>query len=181
VQAYLLDVVVGKGAAILELLASKDQSLLVRGDALLVLNLGLDIVDRVGGLDLKGDGLARQGLHKTAHVQPLVHFALDKKMVIANHPSSGRRCRFWEGSGDCQSLAEAYICTGKLLAHQCLSRFICSTRLFFHVQLGVNTHSWLILVTVDDVKFRREDRFPSSCAAISSQTWWGAVAEERKP
>jgi hypothetical protein len=61
----LLDVVVGKGAAILELLSGEDQALLVRGDALLVLDLGLDIVDRVGGLDLKGDGLARQGLHET--------------------------------------------------------------------------------------------------------------------
>jgi hypothetical protein len=33
----LLDVVVGKGAAVLELLAGEDQALLVRRDALLVL------------------------------------------------------------------------------------------------------------------------------------------------
>ena len=33
----LLDVVVGKSAPVLELLASEDQPLLVRGDALLVL------------------------------------------------------------------------------------------------------------------------------------------------
>ena len=33
----LLDVVVGEGASIFELLAGEDQSLLVRGDALLVL------------------------------------------------------------------------------------------------------------------------------------------------
>ena len=39
-----MDVVVGKGAAILELLAGEDQALLVRGNALLVLDLGLDIV-----------------------------------------------------------------------------------------------------------------------------------------
>ena len=64
-STHLLDVVVGEGTAILELLASKDQTLLVRGDTLLVLDLGLDIVDGVGGLDLKGDGLARQGLHET--------------------------------------------------------------------------------------------------------------------
>jgi hypothetical protein len=31
---------------------------LVRRDALLVLNLGLDIVNSIGGLDLEGDGLA---------------------------------------------------------------------------------------------------------------------------
>ena len=43
----LLDVVVRKGPTILQLLAGKDQTLLVRGDALLVLDLGLDIVDGV--------------------------------------------------------------------------------------------------------------------------------------
>ena len=57
--AYLLDVVVGQSATILELLSGEDQSLLVRWDALLVLDLALDIVDRIRGLDLKGDGLAR--------------------------------------------------------------------------------------------------------------------------
>jgi len=40
----LLDVVVGQGAAILELLAGEDQALLVRWNAFLVLDLGLDIV-----------------------------------------------------------------------------------------------------------------------------------------
>lgn len=44
---FLLDVVIGKSAAILKLLASKDQALLVRGDALLVLDFGLDIVDSI--------------------------------------------------------------------------------------------------------------------------------------
>lgn len=39
----LLDVVVRKGAAVLELLAGEDETLLVRGDALLVLDLGLDL------------------------------------------------------------------------------------------------------------------------------------------
>jgi hypothetical protein len=36
--------------------------LLVGRDSLLVLDLALDIVDCVGGLDLEGDGLAREGL-----------------------------------------------------------------------------------------------------------------------
>merc|ERR1712211_6370 len=47
----LLDVVVGEGPSVLKLLASEDQPLLVRGDALLVLDLGLDVLDGVGGLD----------------------------------------------------------------------------------------------------------------------------------
>ena len=45
--ALLLNVVVGEGAAVLELLAGEDQTLLVRGDSLLVLNLLLDIVNGV--------------------------------------------------------------------------------------------------------------------------------------
>ena len=64
----LLDVVVGEGPAVLKLLASEDQPLLVRGDALLVLDLGLDVLDGVGGLDLKGDGLASQGLDEDLHL-----------------------------------------------------------------------------------------------------------------
>jgi hypothetical protein len=57
-RRLLLDVVIRQGAAILELLACEDQALLVRRDALLVLDLGLDIVDGVGRLHLQGDGLA---------------------------------------------------------------------------------------------------------------------------
>merc|ERR1719361_24227 len=63
----LLDVVVGKGAPVLELLAREDQALLVRWDALFVLDLGLDIGDGVRGLNVQGDGFARQGLDENLH------------------------------------------------------------------------------------------------------------------
>lgn len=53
-----LYVVVGESATVFELLSSEDQTLLVRRNALLVLNLGLDIVDSVRGFNLKSDGLA---------------------------------------------------------------------------------------------------------------------------
>ena len=66
----LLDVVVSKGPAILQLLASKDEALLVRGNALLVLDLGLDIVDGIRRLHLEGDGLAGQSLHEDLHASP---------------------------------------------------------------------------------------------------------------
>jgi len=46
-DAYLLDVVVGKSASILKLLAGEDQTLLVRGNALLVLDLALNVVNSV--------------------------------------------------------------------------------------------------------------------------------------
>jgi hypothetical protein len=52
--------VIREGSSILELLSGEDQSLLVRGDTLLVLDLGFDVVDGVGRLHLEGDGLARK-------------------------------------------------------------------------------------------------------------------------
>merc|ERR1712223_2005600 len=63
----LLDVVVRKSSSILKLLSSKDQPLLVWWDALLVLNLGLDILNGVRWLNLQGDGLASEGLDKDLH------------------------------------------------------------------------------------------------------------------
>ena len=63
----LLDVVVRKGTAVLELLAGEDETLLIGGDALLVLDLGLDVVNGVRGLDVEGDGLAGQGLDENLH------------------------------------------------------------------------------------------------------------------
>jgi hypothetical protein len=63
----LLDVVVGEGAAVLELLASEDEALLIWGNAFLVLDLGLDVLDGVGGLDVEGDGFAGEGLHEDLH------------------------------------------------------------------------------------------------------------------
>ena len=62
-----LNVVVGQSAAILQLLAGKDQPLLVWGNSLLVLDLGLDILDGVTWLNLEGDGLSREGLHEDLH------------------------------------------------------------------------------------------------------------------
>jgi len=55
---YLLNVVIGKGTAVFELLAREDEALLIRWDAFLVLDLALDVVDGVGGLNLEGDCLS---------------------------------------------------------------------------------------------------------------------------
>ena len=59
----LLDVVVGKSAAVLELLAGEDKALLVGGDALLVLDLSVIILPlskqmKLAGrqAELRGDG-----------------------------------------------------------------------------------------------------------------------------
>jgi hypothetical protein len=63
----LLNVVIGKGPSVLELLSGENETLLIRGDSLLVPNLGLYIIDGIGGLDLEGDSLAGKSLHKDLH------------------------------------------------------------------------------------------------------------------
>ena len=64
----LLDVVVRKGSAVFKLLAGEDEALLVWGDALLVLDLGLYVLNGIRGLDIKGDGLSCKSLNEDLHV-----------------------------------------------------------------------------------------------------------------
>lgn len=63
-STHLLDVVVGKSSAVLQLLTGEDQTLLVGGDTLLVLDLLLDAFDGVRGLHVERDRLASQSLHE---------------------------------------------------------------------------------------------------------------------
>lgn len=83
----LLDVVVRKRASVLELLAGKNQTLLVGRDTLsargqfeeaqrhvacapfLVLNFLLNVVDGIRGLNLEGDGLPREGFDEDLHLR----------------------------------------------------------------------------------------------------------------
>ena len=61
------DAVVLEGAAVLELLRSEDEALLVRRDALLVLDLVLHVLECLERLRLDGDGLTREGLDEDLH------------------------------------------------------------------------------------------------------------------
>ena len=63
----LLNVVVGEGSAIIQLLAGEDQSLLVPWDAFFVLDLGLHILDGVSLLNIECNSLARKGLNEDLH------------------------------------------------------------------------------------------------------------------
>ena len=64
-----LDAIIRQGAAILQLPSGKDEALLVRGDALLALDLCLDIVNGVGSFHVTSDGLTRQGVDKDLHAR----------------------------------------------------------------------------------------------------------------
>nr|XP_023880744.1 uncharacterized protein LOC111993118 [Quercus suber] len=63
----LLDVVVSKGATVLELLSGKDQPLLVWWDPLLVLDLRLHLVDGIRTLHLQSNGISGEGLDEDLH------------------------------------------------------------------------------------------------------------------
>ena len=66
-SALLLDVVIRKSATILKLLSGENEALLIRWDALLVLNLRLDIVDRVARFDFQRYGLTSKSLDENLH------------------------------------------------------------------------------------------------------------------
>merc|ERR1712055_33028 len=66
-SGLLLDVVVRQSPAILQLFSCEDQPLLIRRDALLVLDLGFHILDGIGWLHFEGDRFTGQGLHKDLH------------------------------------------------------------------------------------------------------------------
>lgn len=63
-----LNVVIEQGAHS-QLFASKDQPLLVRGEARFVLDVDLHIFNGVIGLNLEGDGLTSQSLNKDLNCQ----------------------------------------------------------------------------------------------------------------
>ncbi|CAH2050984.1 unnamed protein product [Thlaspi arvense] len=64
----LLDVIVGESASVLELLPGEDETLLIRGNPFLILDLRLDVVNRIGTLDLESDGLSGEGFHEDLHL-----------------------------------------------------------------------------------------------------------------
>merc|ERR1711907_136198 len=72
-RALPLDVVVRERASVLELLSRENETLLIRRNAFLVLDLRLDVLDGVRRLDLEGDGLTREGLDENLHGASLAH------------------------------------------------------------------------------------------------------------
>merc|ERR1719434_18960 len=79
---FLLDVVVREGSSILKLFASKNQPLLVWGNALLVLDFGLDIFNGVRWFNLEGDGLASQGLDKNLHTSTKTEYQMQSGLLL---------------------------------------------------------------------------------------------------
>merc|ERR1711953_962990 len=66
-RGLFLNVVIRKCSPIFELFSSENQSLLLGRNSFLVLDLRLDILDGVIGLDVQSDGLAGQRFHEDLH------------------------------------------------------------------------------------------------------------------
>ena len=66
-SAFLLDIVIRKRLSFFQLLACKDESLLIRRNAFLVLNLLLHVLNRVRGFNIEGNSLASKCLYKDLH------------------------------------------------------------------------------------------------------------------
>merc|ERR1719229_1589800 len=63
----LLNVIIRESSAIFELLSGKDKTLLLWRNSFLILDLRLDVRDRVVRLDIQGDRLSREGLDEDLH------------------------------------------------------------------------------------------------------------------
>ena len=63
----LLDVVIRQGSSIFQLFTGEDKSLLIGRDTFFVLDLGFNVLDGVGGLDVESNRLTRQGLDENLH------------------------------------------------------------------------------------------------------------------
>merc|ERR1712023_523744 len=81
-RRLLLNVVVRKRTTILELLARKDETLLIRWNALLVLDLLLHVLDRVAGLHVERDGLARKRLNEDLHAAAQAEHEVERRLLL---------------------------------------------------------------------------------------------------
>eukprot|EP00471_Norrisiella_sphaerica_P003021 CAMPEP_0184485360 /NCGR_PEP_ID=MMETSP0113_2-20130426/6979_1 /TAXON_ID=91329 /ORGANISM="Norrisiella sphaerica, Strain BC52" /LENGTH=140 /DNA_ID=CAMNT_0026866775 /DNA_START=128 /DNA_END=547 /DNA_ORIENTATION=+ len=64
---FLLDVIICKSAAIFKLLTSEDEALLIRGNSFLILDFLLHGVNSIAAINIKRDGLPREGLDEYLH------------------------------------------------------------------------------------------------------------------
>merc|ERR1719215_548061 len=81
-RGLLLNVVVRESTTVLQLLASKDEALLVWRDPFLVLDLRLDVINGVRRLDVQRDGLPRQRLHEDLHTAPEAEDEVQRGLLL---------------------------------------------------------------------------------------------------
>ena len=78
----LLNVVIRQGSTVFQLLTSENQTLLVRRNTLLILNLGLDVINSVGGLNFEGNGFTSEGLDKDLHTTTETKDKMESRLFL---------------------------------------------------------------------------------------------------
>jgi hypothetical protein len=78
----LLDVVVCKSAAILELLSSEDESLLIWGNSFLVLDFSFHGLNSVSAFNIKCDGLSGKGLDEDLHTTTEAEDEMEGRLLL---------------------------------------------------------------------------------------------------
>lgn len=78
-RGLFLDVVVAQRTPILKLLASKNQALLVRWNAFLILDLGLHVINGIAALDLERNSLSSKRLDEHLHCSIVVDAKRNKR------------------------------------------------------------------------------------------------------
>jgi len=81
-RRFLLDVVIGQGTTVLELLTGEDEALLVGRDTFLILDFGLDVLDRVGRFDFERDRLAGEGLDEDLHAAAQSQHQMERRFLL---------------------------------------------------------------------------------------------------
>jgi len=80
--AFLLDVIIGEGTSIFELFSSKDKTLLIWRNSFLVLDLGFDIFNGVGRLNLEGDGFSSESLDEDLHTSSKTKYKMKSALFL---------------------------------------------------------------------------------------------------
>jgi len=78
----LLNVVISEGVTILKLLTGENETLLIRRDTFLVLDLGLHVIDRISRLNLKGDSLASESLDEDLHTTTKAENKVEGRLLL---------------------------------------------------------------------------------------------------
>merc|ERR1712137_759590 len=78
----LLDVIITQSTSILKLLSCENQTLLIRGNSLLVLNLCLDIINGIRWLDIQGNGLSSKCLDKNLHTSTKTQYQMQSRLLL---------------------------------------------------------------------------------------------------
>ena len=92
-HSTLLNVVVRESFSILKLLAGKDQPLLIWMDAFYLMNLVLDRLNSVGGVDVKRDRFARECLNRYLRASLVTPNLYDLLVLVYQLLISYHRCR----------------------------------------------------------------------------------------